>query len=140
MAQFSASAPDVLNAHLENHPYLGGDHPSDVDAKVYEQFENKVPNKILFPYLWRWHIWLSQYTSAARDAWTQEDASSEEDEDTEDVRAKAQEEIEKVSGPAQDRLNDLLKLQINHECAMKAFEKETAELERKYQKIYDGIY
>jgi hypothetical protein len=38
--EFSASSPEVLNAHLDEHPYLGGDLPTDVDAKVYNQFKN----------------------------------------------------------------------------------------------------
>jgi elongation factor 1-beta len=30
--EFNASSPEVLNAHLDEHPYLGGDLPNNVDA------------------------------------------------------------------------------------------------------------
>ena len=69
MADFSADAPEVMNAHLDENPYLGGDLPSDVDAKVYNQFKNKVPDRIVYPHLWAWYVFLSQYTPAARNGW-----------------------------------------------------------------------
>ena len=69
MADFSADAPEVLNSHLDENPYLGGDLPSDVDAKVFNGFKNKVPDRNAFPHLWAWYVFLSQYTPAARAGW-----------------------------------------------------------------------
>lgn len=112
MADFSADAPEALNAHLDASPYLGGDLPSDIDAKVFNGFKNKVPDRNAFPHLWAWYVFLSQYTPAARNGWKpaaakaakaeapkkeeakKEDPAAEEDEDDFDFFGGGDEEAE----------------------------------------------
>lgn len=77
----SAADPSALEASLTQHVFLTADHPTALDAKVFEELGAQVPDCTAHPYLYAWYLLISQFAQRAKEAWPAPPAAPAADDD-----------------------------------------------------------
>jgi len=65
----SAADPSALEASLTQHVFLTADHPTALDAKVFEDLGANTPDCAAHPYLYAWYLLIAQFAQKAKEAW-----------------------------------------------------------------------
>ena len=96
----TAANPSALEASLTEHVFLTADHPTALDAKVFEDMGTQVPVCETHPYLYAWYLLVAQFAQKVRETWpalTATQAAADEEMDLFADDPSAEEEAKKLA-------------------------------------------